>query len=193
MLDSISADPKAGLEEKKAMMGMLRRFEDEQAEGGDGLGLGLADLEESDEEDELRGQLEGVDLGEFRIPLVQLSGHHNIVSRLTTLGIEEIDSNKLFALLPQKHRDAFIAALRDPESVEAKDLLDSAVKTEDGDGPPLPDVLPWWEHTEQLENDPETQTRYAPPPSPVDESLLAGITPPPGTGLRLVYNATAIW
>jgi hypothetical protein len=50
------------MEEKKGMMEMLRRFEDEQ---GDGEGL-MAELEEEEEEtDELAQKLAGVDLGMF--------------------------------------------------------------------------------------------------------------------------------
>ncbi len=60
VLDQIATDPKAGKEEKKSMMEMLRRFEEAQAEGNDAL----AELDDQDEEeDELREKLEGVELG----------------------------------------------------------------------------------------------------------------------------------
>jgi hypothetical protein len=55
VLQSIKADPAAGVEEKKGMMDMLRRFEEEQG-----------DLDaELDEEDDLAEKLAGVDLGTY--------------------------------------------------------------------------------------------------------------------------------
>lgn len=61
MLDQIAVDPKAGLDEKKKMMDMLRRFEDAQA-GEDGA---LVELDEAGEEseDELEKALADIDLG----------------------------------------------------------------------------------------------------------------------------------
>ena len=59
-MEGIAADPKAGAEEKKGMMEMLRRFEAAQVDGEDVL----AELEESDGEEELRAKLDGVDLGQ---------------------------------------------------------------------------------------------------------------------------------
>lgn len=62
VLDQIATDPKAGLEEKKNMMEMLRRFEESQAEGQDGIEQ-LDEEDEDEDEDELREKLEGVNLG----------------------------------------------------------------------------------------------------------------------------------
>jgi len=59
VLDQIAADPKAGMEEKRNMMEILRRLEERQVEGDEAF----AGLEEEDEEDELRAKLEGWDLG----------------------------------------------------------------------------------------------------------------------------------
>ena len=61
MRDQIAVDPKAGLDEKKKMMDMLRRFEDAQA-GEDGA---LVELDEAGEEseDELEQALADIDLG----------------------------------------------------------------------------------------------------------------------------------
>ena len=58
-MESISTDPKAGLEEKRKMMEMLRRFEDAQIEGEGAWGL-----DDDEEEDALVAALDGVDLGE---------------------------------------------------------------------------------------------------------------------------------
>ena len=64
MLDQIATDPKAGVEEKRNMMEMLRRFEQSQVEGDDAFAQ-LED-EEVEEEDELRARLDGLDLGTYR-------------------------------------------------------------------------------------------------------------------------------
>ena len=114
---------------------------------------------------------------------------------------DDIDSNKLFHLLPQHHRDAFLAAIRDPDSSEAKELLRSAVDSGEGvveEG--SPSVLPWWEgDTLDSHEDggstagQDDQVRYAVAPTIIDETLVAGVKPPDGTGLKLVYNAVAIW
>lgn len=61
-MESISADRDAGIEEKKQMLEMLKRFEETAAEGEDLTGLG-GELEE-EEEDELERALAGIDLGE---------------------------------------------------------------------------------------------------------------------------------
>ena len=67
-MQSIKADPKAGMEEKKGMMEMLRRFEEEAAEGGGEDLLKQLEGEEGDEEgaDDLADKLSGVDLGKSR-------------------------------------------------------------------------------------------------------------------------------
>ena len=100
---------------------------------------------------------------------------------------DDVDSNKLFHLLPQQHRDAFLAALRDPESAEAKALL--ALESERADHG-IPDVLPWWEGDELDDEDDDLQIAMRPPM--LESSLVTSISPPAGTGLKLVYNALAI-
>jgi hypothetical protein len=64
-MDQIAADPKAGLDEKKGMIEMLRRFE-QQAGGEGGQLRDPSDLdpdEEEEEEDELERRLRDIDLG----------------------------------------------------------------------------------------------------------------------------------
>ncbi|KIR99920.1 hypothetical protein L804_02556 [Cryptococcus deuterogattii 2001/935-1] len=162
VLDSISADPKAGLEEKRAMMEMLRRFEEAEAKGGNGL----EELESEDEEDEL-------------------------INRLQEVDIDSLDSNELFKLLPPKHRDAFIQALQNPDSEETRALLESA---SGGLIPQAPDVLPWWESEEILDDggNENERNKVEPEPSLIPQEILLGIKPPEGVGQKLVYNAIAI-
>lgn len=180
-MDQIATDPQVGLDDKKGMIEMLRRFEQQAEDGGSGPGLGHeGELEEGDdeEEDELEARLRDIDL-------------------------DDIDSNKLFHLLPQEHRDAFLAAIRHPESDAAKELFDNLQDIE-GEGEDsedvLPTSLPWWERADNLDSaeedgddDVDNGVSYAEEPSPIEESSLVGIVPPMGVGNKLVYNALAIW
>nr|XP_031861499.1 uncharacterized protein CI109_003103 [Kwoniella shandongensis]KAA5528571.1 hypothetical protein CI109_003103 [Kwoniella shandongensis] len=169
VLDSIASDPKAGLDEKKGMMEMLRRFEEAQAEGGDAL----AQLEEDDDEDD----------------------DEELAEKLRDIDLDQIDSNQLFHLLPQKHRDAFLAAIRNPESEETKDLLDEAT---DGSTPAGPSVLPWWEgDDDELDDEDEVEEvglrmESASSPEMLSDEVLVAISPPTGIGSKLAYNAIAI-
>ncbi|BEJ11754.1 hypothetical protein CspHIS471_0202140 [Cutaneotrichosporon sp. HIS471] len=114
---AIAEDPAAQAEERRAMLDMLRRFEEGAAEGDDVLAA--LEAENDEDEDDLAAALEGVDL-------------------------DTVDSNELLRRLPPAHRDAFLATIRDPESAAARALLHSAV--EDGEGErDGPSVLPWWE------------------------------------------------
>lgn len=60
-MDQIAVDPKSGMDEKKKMMEMLRRFEDAQA--GDEGALAELDGAENESEDELERALADIDLG----------------------------------------------------------------------------------------------------------------------------------
>ena len=60
-MESIAVDPKAGLDEKKQMLEMLKRFEEAQADGEDLT----SELNEELEEDELEKALAGIDLGKY--------------------------------------------------------------------------------------------------------------------------------
>jgi hypothetical protein len=96
--------------------------------------------------------------------------------------------------LPQEHRDAFIAAIRDPDSEAGRELLESAQEGA-ADGPALPGVLPWWESSgihDELDED-EDELEYAESPQLVSEQVMVGITPTEGVGRKLVYNALAVW
>jgi hypothetical protein len=97
-------------------------------------------------------------------------------------------------LLPQEHRDAFIAAIRDPDSDAGRELLEFAKENEEA-GAILPAVLPWWENSEikdELDED-EDELEYAEEPESVSEQVMVAIIPPGGVGRKLVYNALAIW
>ena len=179
MLSEIATDPKVDNEEKRKMVEMLKRFEDAQIEGEHALEE--LKRQEEEEDDELITALRDVDLGE--LPSMRLLGAH---SRCT----DTIESNDLLRLLPPEHRDAFIAALRNPDSDAAKRLLDAAVADDDD----RPELLPWWERQALQEGD-ETlaDENYEPVPSFVDEGLVAAISPPAGAGLNLAYNVLAIW
>jgi hypothetical protein len=61
-MDQIASDPQAGLDDKKAMLEMLRRFEDQAGTDDQDPGLGLDD-EDQDEEDDLERRLRDVDIG----------------------------------------------------------------------------------------------------------------------------------
>jgi hypothetical protein len=106
--------------------------------------------------------------------------------------VDRLDSNKLFRLLPQAHRDRFLAALRNPESDEAKELLQSATNggKDDVDGR-IPTRLPWWEVPDILEEGQEEKNAAS--PEMIGEEVLGGIKAPSGTGVRLAYNAITIW
>lgn len=105
-----------------------------------------------------------------------------------------MDSNELLRLLPQSHRDAFLATLRDPDSADAKELLESALAAGEGeqagDERQAPTQLPWWE-ADALDEDGESAA--APPPEDLPEELLEGINPPDGVGLKSAYNVIALW
>jgi hypothetical protein len=98
--------------------------------------------------------------------------------------------------LPQEHRDAFIAAIREPDSEAGRELLLTLRENgEGGDDPNFPAVLPWWEASEvkdELEDE-EDQLEYAEIPEAISDEMLVGITPPEGVGMKLAYNALAIW
>lgn len=61
-MDQIATDPKVGMNDKKDMIEMLRRFE-KQGEENDPFELGSDANEEEEEEDELETKLRGIDLG----------------------------------------------------------------------------------------------------------------------------------
>ncbi|KAI9636945.1 uncharacterized protein MKK02DRAFT_34020 [Dioszegia hungarica] len=163
VVNSISADPGAGMEEKKGMMEMLRRFEEDQ-DGGEGM---LAELEDEGEEG------------------------NELAKKLAGVNIDEIDSNALFHLLPPEHRDKFLAALKDPESEAAKHLVELAAEEDEGSAMAIPDVMPWWEAPDVPDDEDEGE-QYADMPDVVAEEVLAGIHPPSGVGSKLAYNAVAI-
>lgn len=111
---------------------------------------------------------------------------------------EDIDSNKLFHLLPQEHRDAFLAAIRDPDSEAGRQLLETLNENgQEGDEELItPNTLPWWEAPDvaddEVGSDPD-ELEYAEPPSTLSEELFSGIAPPEGMGSKLVYNALTLW
>jgi hypothetical protein len=69
-MDQIATDPQAGLDEKKSMIEMLRRFE-QQAGGEDGGPDDFDQDEEEEEEDELERRLRDVDLGKYQIQALE--------------------------------------------------------------------------------------------------------------------------
>ncbi|CAK9782884.1 hypothetical protein CC85DRAFT_240382 [Cutaneotrichosporon oleaginosum] len=173
---AIAEDPGAQAEERRAMLDMLRRFEESAAEGEDVL----ASLEVEDEdEDDLVAALEGVDLGELSVRCADA---------------DTVDSNELLRRLPQAHRNAFLEALRHPEGAAARALLESAVEAgevegkggEEGDEErQAPSVLPWWEAGPGVD-----QCAAEPPEIPSD--VVGIISPLPGVGTKLVYNIVAL-
>ncbi|BEJ04400.1 hypothetical protein CcaverHIS641_0202170 [Cutaneotrichosporon cavernicola] len=155
---AIAEDPAAQAEERRAMLDMLRRFEEGAAEGEDVLAA--LEAENDEDEDDLAAALEGVDL-------------------------DTVDSNELLRRLPPAHRDAFLAAISDPESAAARALLHSAVEGGEGerDGP---SVLPWWEAG------PDDDKPCAAQPPDIPSDVVGAINPPPGVGAKLVYNLVAL-
>lgn len=67
-MDQIAADPQVGLDDKKGMIEMLRRFE-QQAENGEGLNLENDGDSDEEDEDELTAKLKDIDLGQSTIRL----------------------------------------------------------------------------------------------------------------------------
>lgn len=114
-----------------------------------------------------------------------------------------MDSNALFHLLPQAHRDRFLAALRDPESDEAKQLLSEAVAGGEGGlvtDDRLPAVLPWWEKNQLEPNEEDLdggiqhrESPYASEPEIVAETVIGAIDPSKEIAIKLAYNAIAVW
>jgi hypothetical protein len=76
--ESIENDPRANLEERKAMIEMLKRFEEGQMDGEDRIEA-LDNDEDEDEDDELEKALAGVDLGQQT--LTSVSGQADYPSR----------------------------------------------------------------------------------------------------------------
>lgn len=62
-MDQIASDPQVGLDDKKDMVEMLRRFE-QQAQDGEGPKLEEYDEADTEDEDELEARLRDIDLGE---------------------------------------------------------------------------------------------------------------------------------
>ena len=83
--------------------------------------------------------------------------------------------------------------MRNPESDEAKELVQRATDDEKRDAEDLkaPVVLPWWETPDTMEEGEEEKTALC--PEMVEEAVLEGIRPPNGTGGKLAFNAIAIW
>jgi hypothetical protein len=81
---------------------------------------------------------------------------------------DNIDERALFDMLPSAHRDKFLAALQNPESAEAKALLDVAAQQmhmggggpdgeygpedEDEDAEDMPSCMPWWNRPSVLDS-----------------------------------------
>ncbi|OCF39565.1 hypothetical protein I317_06627 [Kwoniella heveanensis CBS 569] len=208
-MSSIASDPSAGLSDKKDMLDMLRQFEEAQA--------GL-DISVGCEGDGAGPESEVKDLMEQLRRLEEDEGADDeLAERLKDVDLDNIDSNALFHLLPQTHRDAFLEALRNPESEITQALLEDAVARDsdlgedDGSGTGIdmgvPNVLPWWEGDEAalevvdaVEGDDEDEREKgrslemesASLPELLPSAVLEGIHPPEGVGKKLVYNAIAI-
>ena len=165
------------------MMGILKRFEDAQMEGEEALEQLRKHEEEDEPEDELVAALHDIDLGE--------SSHGVIVSlgEKTDTRTDSIGSNELLRLIPQDHRDAFLAAIRNPDSESARVLLERAVADEAGS----PDAMPWWEGSDLSEDIEDGQLVRGAPPQELPDDLVKSISPPEGTGSKLVYNVLATW
>ncbi|KAL1723123.1 hypothetical protein EV715DRAFT_269774 [Schizophyllum commune] len=95
----IHGQPSASAEERRRMMEVLKRFEEEAASGGLDEGLNEDD-EDDDEGDELAARLQGVDL-------------------------DSIPPDELWDLLTPGQRAKFLEAVNNPESELARSLLAS--------------------------------------------------------------------
>jgi hypothetical protein len=82
-----------------------------------------------------------------------------------------------------------LAAIRNPDSEEARELLKSAAEDNQADDP-IPSVLPWWEGDDLAEDNAEADT--APIPAAVPEDVISAIAPPADIGVKLSYNFVAI-
>ncbi|KIJ34956.1 hypothetical protein M422DRAFT_262918 [Sphaerobolus stellatus SS14] len=154
--DEIRTAPNTSSEERKKMMEMLRRFEEESQEN-EGI------LEEEDEEgegenDDLARKLEGVNL-------------------------DEADSNALWALLSPSRREAFLKAMKDPESELAQQLLASEELHRNLH-------KPWWESPSLDEETLEQTSEYGKPPKTmaIPENLILVAVKAP-----IIYNITALF
>ncbi|KDQ19002.1 hypothetical protein BOTBODRAFT_481020 [Botryobasidium botryosum FD-172 SS1] len=99
--EQIRSEPSKTTEEKRQMLSMLKRFEEESANADEEglLGSGSGDEAEA-EEDNLSKRLENVDL-------------------------DSADTNVLWSALSEKQREQFMRAMRDPSSELAQELLAS--------------------------------------------------------------------
>lgn len=99
--------------------------------------------------------------------------------------IDNIDERALFDMLPPAHRDRFLAALQNPESAEAKALLDVAaqqMQTGEGgadgeygleieyeDAEDMPSCMPWWNRPSVLDSTEELAADGSDGPQGPDE------------------------
>ncbi|WVO15329.1 hypothetical protein L204_102985 [Cryptococcus depauperatus] len=165
VLDSISGDPKVGLDKKRQMMEMLRRFEEAEAESDDVLD----EIGSEHEDDELLEKLQGIDL-------------------------DSINSNELFKMLPPKHQEAFIQTIQNPDSDSTKFLLEVASKDFQPNIPNVLPWWEYEnvDSDEEEVNVPINRAETAEQPNMIPENVLAAIHPPETSGKKLVYNAMAI-
>lgn len=87
-------------------------------------------------------------------------------------------------MLPAQHRERFIQLLKDPQSQEAKALL----QTFDDVGGGQEEEEAWWLADDEVDNE-DIEDANGPPL--IRGEFLNGIQPPAGSGDKLLYNLVA--
>ncbi|KAG8907191.1 hypothetical protein FRC01_007784 [Tulasnella sp. 417] len=163
--DQIRSAPTATVEDKKKMLELLKRFEEESRE--DDLDASDAEdnnaVERSDDEDDLASKLEGIDL-------------------------DSADPDFILSLLSDSQRAAFLKTVQDPTSEPAQQLLASEEIHKSL-------FLPWWtKQSGKLgveDPNPGGAGKFGEEPEMVELSQALLSNPPPSK-FRLLHNVFAL-
>ncbi|KXN87517.1 Zinc finger HIT domain-containing protein 2 [Leucoagaricus sp. SymC.cos] len=165
----IAMTPSRTAEERKQMMELLKRFEDEAATEEDALNRGALAGSGSENEDENKGE--------------------SLIEKFAELDLDSLTSEEMWEMLTSEERTKFMRGLEDPTSELAQRLLGSAqldVEIEQ----------PWWtDDIESVDFESRTQggnerrkAKLRPRPIRISRSMIK----PVPQGHPLVYNMTAI-
>lgn len=172
----IKTEPTKTMEERRKMMEVLKRFEEESADD-------TAALEAEAEGDDLADRLETLDLG-ASVHILPFPVCHLMTTSIDHAGYEE-----LWDALTPAERDKFMKALGDPGSDLAQQLLSSEELEKDV-------IEPWWERDadpgpSDERTAPRRVYRRGRRPAPVDVPPTM-IKASSGSGPSLLYNVCAV-
>ncbi|KAJ6591142.1 hypothetical protein DFH09DRAFT_1273806 [Mycena vulgaris] len=178
----IRVAPGKSAAERRRMMELLRRFEEESAASqstSDGaLSTSLSPSASANADPDFNSDEDEDDEADALAP------------RLAHLDLESTPPSALWALLPRAARARFLRAMGDPSSPLARELLAAASV---GAG-----VVPWWEVASASDASAEgipapTPEASAPPPIALPPALTAPApAPAPAAARALIYNIAAL-